>query len=135
VWTADARRTEASVVVWDLRGSQVPNSPRGIASPVFRLRGSRLASRAAAAHYRHYARRHRIIDCGYQPFAPRKQNITVYIMSGFDRYDELMSRLGKHACGKSCLYIKRLADVHLPTLEKLVNASVKHLRKTQQPGA
>jgi hypothetical protein len=68
-------------------------------------------------------------------FAPRKQNITLYIMGGFDRYDELMSRLGKHSCGKSCLYIRRLADVHLPTLEKLVNASVKHLRTTKQPGA
>jgi hypothetical protein len=65
-------------------------------------------------------------------FAPRKQNITIYIMGGFDRYDDLMSRLGKHTCGKSCLYIKRLADVHLPTLEKLVDASVKHLRKTKK---
>lgn len=44
-----------------------------------------------------------------------------------------MSRLGKHACGKSCLYIKRLSDVHLPTLRKLVNASVKHMLKTYPP--
>jgi len=66
-------------------------------------------------------------------FSPRKQNITLYIMTGFEQYDELMSRLGKHSCGKSCLYIKRLSDVHLPTLEKLVGASVKHLLEKHPP--
>ena len=38
-------------------------------------------------------------------FSPRKQNITLYIMSGFDQYDELMEKLGTHSCGKSCLCI------------------------------
>jgi hypothetical protein len=66
-------------------------------------------------------------------FSPRKQNITLYIMAGFEQYDELLAQLGKHACGKSCLYIKRLSDVDLPTLEKLVQASVKHMIKTNQP--
>ena len=63
-------------------------------------------------------------------FSPRKQNITLYLMSGFDRYDELMAALGTHSCGKSCLYIKRLSDVHLPTLRKLIAASVKHMQAT-----
>ncbi len=66
-------------------------------------------------------------------FSPRKQNITLYIMAGFAGYDELMAKLGKHSCGKSCLYIKRLSDVHLPTLKKLINASVKHMLKTYPP--
>jgi hypothetical protein len=66
-------------------------------------------------------------------FSPRKQNITLYIMAGFDQYDDLLARLGKHACGKSCLYIKRLSDVHVPTLKKLVNASVRHMIKTNPP--
>jgi hypothetical protein len=61
-------------------------------------------------------------------FAPRKGNITLYIMAGFDRYEELMARLGKHSTGKSCLYIKRLSDIHLPTLKKLIAASVKHMK-------
>lgn len=65
-------------------------------------------------------------------FSPRKQNITLYLMGGFEDYDELMSRLGKHACGKSCLYIKRLSDIHLPTLRKLVGASVKHMLKSNR---
>jgi Domain of unknown function (DU1801) len=63
-------------------------------------------------------------------FSPRKQNITLYIWPGFEGYDELMARLGKHSCGKACIYIKRLSDVHLPTLKRLINASVKHMRKT-----
>jgi hypothetical protein len=67
-------------------------------------------------------------------FSPRKQNITLYLMSGFDGYDELMARLGKHSCGKSCLYIRRLSDIHVPTLKKLIKASVKHLVKNHPLG-
>jgi len=63
-------------------------------------------------------------------FSPRKQNLTLYIMSGFDQYDELMSRLGKHKTGKSCLYIKKLEDIDLPVLRELVAQSVEHMRKT-----
>jgi len=66
-------------------------------------------------------------------FSPRKQNITLYIWSGFEGYDELMAQLGKHSRGKGCVYIKRLSDVHLPTLKKLINASVKHKRKADSP--
>jgi len=60
-------------------------------------------------------------------FSPRKQNLTLYIMPGFAQYDELMKKLGKHKTGKSCLYIKSLADVDLPTLKKLVQESVKRM--------
>jgi len=63
-------------------------------------------------------------------FSPRKQNLTLYIMSGFDQYDELMSRLGKHKTGKSCLYIKKLEDIDLATLKELVQQSVEIMRKT-----
>jgi hypothetical protein len=41
-------------------------------------------------------------------FSPRKQNITLYIIPGFERYPGLMKKLGKYATGKSCLYVKRL---------------------------
>ncbi len=60
-------------------------------------------------------------------FSPRKQDLTLYIMAGFDRYDVLMARLGKHKTGKSCLYLKRLADVDVGVLEELISASVKHM--------
>ena len=60
-------------------------------------------------------------------FSPRKQDLTLYIMAGFDRYDALMAKLGKHKTGKSCLYLKRLADVDVAVLEELISASVKHM--------
>jgi hypothetical protein len=59
-------------------------------------------------------------------FSPRKQNISLYIGSSFPEHDALLTELGPHSTGKGCLYIKRLSDVHVPTLKKLVNASVKH---------
>ncbi|MCA9938991.1 MAG: DUF1801 domain-containing protein [Anaerolineales bacterium] len=63
-------------------------------------------------------------------FAPRKQNLTLYIMAGFDQYGELMSKLGKHSTGKSCLYIKRLADVDQDVLRRLVALSAEHVART-----
>lgn len=63
-------------------------------------------------------------------FAPRKQALTLYIMSGFDSYDELLGTLGKHSTGKSCLYIKRLSDVDTEVLRELVIQSVAHMKET-----
>lgn len=63
-------------------------------------------------------------------FSPRKQNLTLYIMSGFDKYDSLLGRLGKYKTGKSCLYIERLEDVDRAVLEELVRRSVDHMRHT-----
>ncbi len=82
-------------------------------------------------HYKYASGRE--ADWMLTAFSPRKQNITLYIMSGFEGYDELMAQLGKHACGKSCLYIKRLSDVHVPTLRKLIKASVKHMLNRNLP--
>ena len=64
-------------------------------------------------------------------FSPRKKDLTLYIMMGLDKDDELMKQLGKHSVGKSCLYIKRLSDIHLPTLKKLIKASVKATTRSQ----
>ncbi len=67
-------------------------------------------------------------------FSPRKQDLTLYLLPGFTEQADLMKQLGKHRTGKSCLYIKRLSDVHLPTLKKLIRESVKRMRKiTKQP--
>ena len=60
-------------------------------------------------------------------FSPRKKDLTLYLMMGFQKHGELMKKLGKHSAAKSCLYIKRLSDVHLPTLKKLIERSVKEL--------
>ena len=61
-------------------------------------------------------------------FSPRKKDLTLYIMMGFEKHQELMKQLGKHSVGKSCLYIKRLSDIHLPTLRKLIKTSIKQLQ-------
>ncbi len=74
-------------------------------------------------HYR-YASGHEG-DWPVVGFSPRKQNLVLYIMTGFDEHEELMKKLGKHSTGKSCLYIKHLSDVHLPTLKKIIRLSVK----------
>ena len=62
-------------------------------------------------------------------FAPRKRDLTVYIMPGFDRYQDLMQRLGKHKTGVSCLYLSRLQAVDLPTLRELITRSVTDMRE------
>ena len=61
-------------------------------------------------------------------FSPRKQALTVYIMPGFSSFSKLMSELGKYTTGKSCLYIKRLADVDEDVLEQLIRESVEYMR-------
>ena len=62
-------------------------------------------------------------------FSPRKQDLTIYMMPGFTEQEDLMKQLGKHRAAKSCLYIKRLSDVHVPTLKKLIRQSVKAAKK------
>lgn len=57
-------------------------------------------------------------------FSPRKSDLTLYIMPGFERFPDLMERLGKYKTGKSCLYIKKLDDVDLNVLRALVEQSV-----------
>lgn len=79
-------------------------------------------------HYRYESGREG--DWFLTGFSPRKANLTIYVMAGFDRYDELMGRLGRFKTGKSCLYVKRLADVDGGVLRELIAASVEHVRRT-----
>lgn len=62
-------------------------------------------------------------------FSPRKQNLTVYLMEGFTENEDLLKKLGKHKTSKVCLYIKKLADVDLTILEKLIKLSVDYVTK------
>lgn len=63
-------------------------------------------------------------------FSPRKQNLTLYIMSGFTDYDDLLNKLGKYKTGKACLYINKIEDIDLHTLQELVRLSVEHMART-----
>ncbi len=77
-----------------------------------------------------YGDMHYVYDSGREGdwflmgFSPRKQNLTIYIMSGYTHHPELMQTLGKYKTGKSCLYVKKLNDLHIPTLKKLMKAGL-----------
>lgn len=62
-------------------------------------------------------------------FSPRKQSLTLYIMNGYDQYQDLLNKLGKHKIGKSCLYINKLADVDMTVLENLIRDSFEYVQK------
>jgi hypothetical protein len=67
--------------------------------------------------------------------SPRKQALTLYVFGGWEQSAELLQKLGKHSLGKGCLYVKRLADVEVSVLKKLIDHSVKSARKQIQAGA
>jgi len=79
-------------------------------------------------HYRYASGREG--DWFLTGFSPRKRDLTLYIMAGFDRYDALLEKLGKFKTGKSCLYLKRLGDVDLDVLRELVRQSADHVAAT-----
>jgi hypothetical protein len=62
-------------------------------------------------------------------FSPRKQNLSLYIMDSFEKYQETLQRLGKTKNGKSCLYNKKLEDVDLGVLEEVINISLDFIRQ------
>jgi len=61
-------------------------------------------------------------------FSPRKQNLTLYLMHGFDVHKDLLKNLGKHKTSMGCLYIKNLDDVDKKILKELVTESVKRMK-------
>lgn len=63
-------------------------------------------------------------------FSPRKQNLTLYVMTGTDKESGFLGKLGKHKTSVGCLYINKLADVDLKVLTQLVKASYLHSKKT-----
>lgn len=60
-------------------------------------------------------------------FSPRKSALSIYIMPGYQDYSEILSRLGKHKLGKSCLYVNKLADIDMDVLAELVRAGLRDL--------
>jgi hypothetical protein len=82
-----------------------------------------------------FGRYHYKYDSGHEGYAcltgfsPRKQNITLYVMPGFTEHPELLKKLGKHKAGKGCLYVKKLEDIDIDVLERLIKYSVDSLKK------
>ena len=83
-------------------------------------------------HYRYESGREG--DWFLTGFAPRKGDLTIYVVAGFDGHATRLKRLGPHKLGKSCLYVKRLADVDEEVLEELIERSVAAMRKRYPAG-
>jgi hypothetical protein len=66
-------------------------------------------------------------DAALIGFSPRKNDLTLYIMIGFDQIDKLLARLGKYKTSKYCLYLKKLADVDLAVLKEMIQVSVDYM--------
>lgn len=80
-----------------------------------------------------YGAYHYVYDSGREGdmcatgFSPRKSNLSLYIMPGYQDFGELLAQLGKHKTGAACLYINKLADVDMGVLEQIVRAGLKDL--------
>jgi hypothetical protein len=83
-------------------------------------------------HYRYASGREG--DWFLAGFSPRKHALTIYLMPGLARHEALLARLGRHTRGAGCLYIRRLAEVDLAVLERLVRASVAAARTADPAG-
>jgi Domain of unknown function (DU1801) len=62
-------------------------------------------------------------------FSPRKQNLTLYVMPGFNKLEDLLEKLGNHKTSKACLYIKRLSEVDMSVLEQIVARSYEEAKR------
>lgn len=77
------------------------------------------------AHYKYESGRE--ADWFLMGFSPRKQNLTLYFMCGFEDFGDLPGKLGKHKRGKGCLYMNRIAEVGLEVLRKIIDKSARSL--------
>jgi hypothetical protein len=82
------------------------------------------------SHYRYESGRED--DVPLVGFSPRKANLVLYLGKSFEGYDTLITNLGKHKTGASCLYVNKLADVDVSVLETMIDRSAAHARATDQ---
>lgn len=66
-----------------------------------------------------------MLDWPLLGFSPRKANLVLYLMDGYEDYAAMLAKLGKHKTGRSCLYLNKLADVDIKVLADLIKASLK----------
>jgi hypothetical protein len=68
-------------------------------------------------------------DACLAAFSPRKPDFVLYLAPGLLAKTGLLKTLGKHKASKGCLYVRRLEDIHMPTLKILIRSSVAHVKK------
>ncbi|MEM8815381.1 MAG: DUF1801 domain-containing protein [Pseudomonadota bacterium] len=126
-------KTSVSAFVAGIDDAQKRSDARKVASMMRKATGARArmwgASIVGYGVYEYQQRSGQPAEWMLTGYSPRKQALTVYIMPGFEAFAPLMNKLGKYKTGKSCLYIKRLGDVDEAVLEKLIEGSVKLMRK------
>jgi hypothetical protein len=61
-------------------------------------------------------------------FSPRKTAISLYVFTGLPEHEHLLNDLGTFKMGKACIYVKRLSDINLDTLKKLMGATIEYLK-------
>ena len=134
------RPTRASVTAFmaSIADQQMRSDAKKVAAMMRRATGKRARMWGpgivgyGSYHYRYESGREG--DFLITGFSPRKRALTIYIMCGFNRFQGLMSKLGKYKTGKSCLYVKRLADVDETVLEQLIHESVRYMRAHYETG-
>jgi hypothetical protein len=109
----DERRRKDSLVILELMRKATHSEPKMWGDAIIGF---------GSYHYKYQSGREG--DWFLTGFSSRKQNLTLYIMSGFDQVADLLQKLGKYKTGKGCLYIKKLGDVDLSVLEELIKRSV-----------
>lgn len=62
-------------------------------------------------------------------FAPRKQALTLYLMCDLSHDGLNFDGLGKYKKSKGCLYIKRLSDIDLAVLKRIIKDSIKIIQQ------
>jgi len=68
-------------------------------------------------------------DAPLVAFSPRKSEISLYLSSSFENREELLLKFGKHKSAKACIYVKKLEDVNLAILKKMITLSIKHVKR------
>lgn len=68
-------------------------------------------------------------DAPLVAFSPRANALVLYLAADFPGREALLQQLGKHKSGKSCIYLKKLADVNQEVLKEMVTESVKHIKE------
>lgn len=71
-------------------------------------------------------------DAAMIGFSPRKAEFSLYVFSPTEKSEQLLKDLGKFKMGKACIYVKKLSDINLSTLEKLCRESFAYLEKNYE---
>lgn len=67
-------------------------------------------------------------------FSPRKAEFALYLSSAFEKREELLKQFGKHKTGKACIYVKKIEDINVDVLKKMIVASLKYTKANPNLG-